>query len=177
MAPVKNIFVTGRPGIGKTTVIQRALKRISTRLNGFYTQEIREDGKRMGFEIRDLEGNSAVMAHVDFDGPPRVSKYGVDPDAVAQIGVTAMRRAMEEGTPAIVDEVGKMELTCDEFGEVLEELLDSKTPVLGSVHAKQDDWADRIRGRDDSVVIELTMENRNTLPKSLAHRLEALTAG
>lgn len=168
----KNIFLTGRPGGGKTTAVRRVLEMVSIPMHGFYTREMREDGTRVGFEIEDLEGNQAVMAHVDFSGPPRVSKYGVDPDAVARIGVGALRRALEEETPAVLDEVGKMELACEDFVRILPELLDADIPVLGTVHAKQESWADRIRERQDSEIITLTRRNRDAVPTRVAKRLE-----
>ncbi|MEF8788422.1 MAG: nucleoside-triphosphatase, partial [Planctomycetota bacterium] len=149
MPPI-NIFITGRPGIGKTTAVMTAIERLALPMHGFYTREMREDGSRVGFEIRDLQGGSATMAHVDFDGPPTVSKYGVDPEAVDRVGVAALRRALDEGTIAVLDEVGKMELASDAFVEILDELLDADIPVLGTVHAKQETHADRIRARDDS---------------------------
>jgi len=173
----KNIFITGRPGIGKTTAIMKAIERLDLPMHGFYTREMREGGSRVGFEIRDLEGNSATMAHVDIDGPPSVSKYGVDPGAVDRVGVAALRRALDEGTVAVLDEVGKMELASDAFVEVLGELLDAEVPVLGTVHAKQETCADRIRDRDDAEVITLTKDNRDEVPGQVARRLQDLWAG
>jgi nucleoside-triphosphatase len=171
MEPIK-IFLTGRPGIGKTTAVIRAVEQLDVPMHGFNTRELREDGSRLGFEIRDLQGNTATMAHVDFDGPPSVSKYGVDPGAVDRVGVAALCRALDERTAAVLDEVGRMELASERFLEVLEELLDADIPVLGTVHAKQDDWAGRIRGREDAEVLTLTRDNRDDVPETVARRLE-----
>lgn len=177
MSEIKNLFLTGRPGIGKTTAILRVLEKVNAPMHGFYTREMCEHGKRVGFEIQDLEGNRATMAHVDFSGPPRVSKYGVDPEAVARIGVAALERALEDNTPAVLDEVGKMELACQEFRDVLEELLDADIPVLGTVHAKQERYAAMIREREDAEVITLNAENRDSVPDTVARRLQELAGG
>jgi nucleoside-triphosphatase len=48
---------------------------------------------RTGFSITSLEGESAVMAHVDFRGPIRVGKYGVDVPAFERIALPALRDA------------------------------------------------------------------------------------
>ncbi len=169
-----NIFITGRPGIGKTTAVMRAVEELELPMHGFYTREMRDDGRRVGFEIRDLEGNRATMAHVDFSGPPTVSKYGVDPRAVDRVGVAALRRALDEGTVAVLDEVGRMELASEKFVEILGELLDADIPVLGTVHAKQESRAERIRGRQDAEVITLSKDNRDAVPGQVARRLEEL---
>ena len=46
----KAILLTGRPGCGKTTLIQRVLMMYEGPADGFYEREIREGGVRLGFE-------------------------------------------------------------------------------------------------------------------------------
>ena len=47
----KNVLLTGFPGCGKTTVVRRGIQRLrDLQLAGFYTQELREAGRRVGFE-------------------------------------------------------------------------------------------------------------------------------
>src|ERR671930_595519 len=75
------ILLEGRPGIGKTTVARRlveVLRMMGASVSGFTTEEIRDRGRRLGFRVESLSGPSAVLAHVDLSGPPRVGKYGVD---------------------------------------------------------------------------------------------------
>jgi len=68
----KNILVTGLPGCGKTTVMCGLIERLGDlRLVGFYTQELREHGQRVGFEAVGLSGQRATLAHVSFQ-----SKHG-----------------------------------------------------------------------------------------------------
>ena len=45
---------------------------------GFYTEEIRTGGARLGFETVDLRGTRTLLSHVDIPGRRRVGKYGVD---------------------------------------------------------------------------------------------------
>ena len=53
----KNLLLTGPPACGKTTVIRRLIERLTDlRLAGFYTQELREHGQRVGFEAVGLSG-------------------------------------------------------------------------------------------------------------------------
>ena len=168
------VFLTGRPGVGKTTVIERTLQMLGDiELHGFITREMRENGRRVGFRIDDLHGNGAVMAHVDFSGPPRVSKYGVDVDAVERVAVEALNRAVKAGTPAVIDEVGKMELASDAFAEKLIQVVEADIPVLGTMHKRRDRVTRQIHGSDDTRVIEVTTENRDGLPARLADLLVA----
>ena len=71
MNPVKkNILVTGLPGIGKTTLIKQLIYGISqSRPVGFYTEEIRQEGERKGFQLVSLEGEKSILAHVFLDQP------------------------------------------------------------------------------------------------------------
>jgi len=52
----KNIFLTGPPSSGKTTVIKKVIKKLGIPANGFYTEEERADGKRLGFLMKTLDG-------------------------------------------------------------------------------------------------------------------------
>ena len=62
---IKNLLLTGPPGCGKTTVMRCLIERLDgLRLAGFYTQEIREQGQRVGFEAASLSGRRALLAHV-----------------------------------------------------------------------------------------------------------------
>jgi nucleoside-triphosphatase len=58
-----DLLVRGPPGCGKTTVIQRIIERLGyLGLAGFYTQEIREHGRRLGFEAAGLGSRAAAAA-------------------------------------------------------------------------------------------------------------------
>ena len=53
--PITNLFLTGLPGCGKTTVIRHVIERLTDKqLAGFYTREVRQHGQRMGFEANRL---------------------------------------------------------------------------------------------------------------------------
>jgi len=168
----RNIFITGRPGIGKTTAIVKVIELLDLPVHGFTTAEIREGRKRVGFEIKDMQGNAAVMAHVDFPGPIRVGKYGVDTGAVEAVGAEALRRALERRTPAVVDEVGKMELACPAFVDALLAAVAADIPVLGTMHLRADEATRSIRAREDTQIMEITRANRNELPRRLADLLK-----
>jgi len=77
--PPDNLLLTGPPGCGKTTVIRQVIERLNdVRLAGFYIQEMRKHGQRVGFEAIGLGGRSTTHAHVDFHSPHHMGRYTVD---------------------------------------------------------------------------------------------------
>jgi nucleoside-triphosphatase THEP1 len=72
-------LITGKPGVGKTTLVQKIIEQMgSVNMAGFYSSEIRPKGSRLGFELRGLNGKRRTMAHVDINSIYRTGKYGVD---------------------------------------------------------------------------------------------------
>jgi nucleoside-triphosphatase len=62
---VKKLLITGTPGIGETTLV-RTIAPIPKPFHplGFYTEEIREQGTRMGFQLVYLDGRVNLMFFV-----------------------------------------------------------------------------------------------------------------
>ena len=45
------VFLTGSPGIGKTTIVKKVAEHFPTEVFGFYSEECRQNGQRTGFDI------------------------------------------------------------------------------------------------------------------------------
>ena len=162
------VLITGRPGVGKTTVIQKVLSAVGSVAGGFLTEEIRQRGHRVGFRVRDLhDGAEGILAHVDRKRATRVGKYGVDVTSFERVGVKALREALRRRGAVIVDEIGKMELCSMAFRETVMEVMESDHPVLGTIPFHRHPFLSRLRQRDDIVLVELTMSNRAALPQRL----------
>jgi len=126
------IFITGYPGCGKTRLVKKISKLYKRNATGFYTEEIREKGKRVGFRIVDIQtGESEIFAHVEFKNGPQVSKYGVNLDALERIAIPALERKADL---YIIDEIGKMEMFSKKFEEKINELLAENVNILATVH-------------------------------------------
>ncbi len=79
------LLLTGVPGVGKTTLIRNVARDLPVgSLRGFYTQEMREHGRRTGFRLITFHGEEGVMAHIDFPHSAQVGKYPVDVAAASQ---------------------------------------------------------------------------------------------
>ena len=169
-APV--ILLTGRPGIGKTTVVKKIVQLLVGNAGGFYSREVRENGKRLGFEIVTLEGEADFLAQktseaifaeeVTFEG------YKVNLGAINSIAVPSLLTAMEQQKVVIVDEIGPMEIFSSKFRETVQKLLDNKDArIMGTIVKRSYEFADDIKANPRVKVVELTLENRDALPNEI----------
>jgi nucleoside-triphosphatase len=168
----RHLFITGRPGVGKSTVIRKVADRLGKQAEGFYTEELRVRGKRQGFKVSDLSGREGVLAHVRIKAGPRVGKYGVDVKAFEKVALPAMERAIRQGKIMVVDEIGKMELYSKEFRQKLIEALEGAGRILGVIRQKHDPFTDRIKKMKDVQIITVSEKNRDQLPDLIILKLE-----
>jgi nucleoside-triphosphatase len=161
-----NILITGRPGSGKTTLVKKLAEGLTAggfKTAGFITEEIREGVRRVGFEVRDLGGGSAVLAHVDCRSKQRVGKYGVDVAAFERIALHAINVDRKEKDLLVIDEIGRMELFSSAFRSAITGLLDAPLPFLATVHSGKDAYLERVLSRKDIYTYNLTPANREGL--------------
>jgi len=159
----KNLLITGKPGCGKTTLIRKIVKLYPDKFGGFYTEEIREKGKRKGFKICPLFGKGGIFADIDYESPFRVGRYGVNIEIFENIGVEAIKKAIGTSKIIIVDEIGKMELFSEKFKRELIRALDSEQKVLATITLSNLEFVNEIKRRDDCNVLFLTRENFNLI--------------
>jgi nucleoside-triphosphatase len=170
---MKNILLTGRPGVGKTTVIMKALEMMpDVKATGFYTRELRGPKRRLGFEAVTLDRRRLTLAHVNFKSSYRVSKYGVDVAGFEEAIVPSIDPALHpEAQLIVIDEIGKMECFSVKFREAVLRALNSEIPVLGTIGMRGDAFIQSLKRREDVEVIEVTWGNRDRLPGMLARKL------
>jgi nucleoside-triphosphatase len=170
------IAVTGSPGIGKSTVVAKAAEKLadqpSFKIGGIQTAEIRKEGQREGFSIRDLAtGKTGILASVRGNGP-KVGKYHINLEDLEKIGANALRSAL--GCDLIViDEVGPMELKSEAFVSAVEVVLESDKPVLAVLHrSSSHQLAQRMRKEFEVLLVD--EENRDELPEKIANRFREM---
>jgi nucleoside-triphosphatase len=175
--PTKNLLLTGPPACGKTTVVLCLVERLADlRLVGFYTQELREQGGRVGFEAIGIStGRHAVLAHVRSKSSFRVGRYGVEPAALTPLVAAELGRPPGEVDLFVVDEIGKMELFCDEFVNTVRRLLDGPVPVVATVAIKGGGLIAEAKGRDDLRLVEVTVGNRDGWPAEIEAWVRSVT--
>ncbi|MDH5714971.1 MAG: nucleoside-triphosphatase [Candidatus Aminicenantes bacterium] len=165
---MKNIFLTGRPGCGKTTVIKKTIALLGkVRLKGFYTAEMRSGGIRVSFQITTFDGKQGLLAHENLQINKKVGKYGVclkDIDAV----IVPSIRPDRQTSLIIMDEIGKMECYSEEFKKAAVQAVECDAVVLGTIAIGGTPFIDTFRRRSDIKLIEVTRNNRERLPQELA---------
>lgn len=162
------ILLTGAPGSGKTTLIRRLLAGLDRPAGGFYTQEIRSQGVRLGFELITLDGRQGVLAHVDIRSRHRVGRYGVDLGVLDGMGVDAILAAIDAGGLVVIDEIGPMEIASERFRRAVIQALDSHATVLATIVKRSIPFTDQIKARPDVRLFEVRPDNREELVSRIA---------
>lgn len=168
------LLLTGRPGVGKTTVLRKAADLLDGwRLAGFYTEELRSGGARTGFRGRAFDGEAeAVIARADDPGQPRIGRYAVDVAAIDEIAAATLRYDEDEADAMLIDEIGKMECLASEFLDSVTDLLDTALPMVATVASEGTGLIAEVKSRPDALVWEVTPDNRNRLPAEVVAWLQ-----
>lgn len=171
------LLITSAPGAGKTTLIRAVIAELRVRAGGFITEEIRQDGQRVGFRVSALDGRAGILAHASAVTGPRVGRYHVDVPTFEAIGVQALEQAIGEADLIVVDEIGKMELCSPRFAPALEAALASRKPLLGTILQAPHPWLDGLKRRPTVELYRLTGRNRQDLKEALLARLRSEVRG
>jgi nucleoside-triphosphatase len=173
------VLLEGPPKAGKTTAVERLVKLLvdaGVQVGGFVTREVLgDDGRRVGFKVRDLAGPEAWLAHQDLDTGIRVGRFGVDVVAFEQVGLAALekatRLAQDRGGVAIIDEIACMELASSGFVQSIEAIFACPAAVVATVHTSGHPVTDALKHRNEIELIHVAEVNRDSLPIQLFHRL------
>jgi nucleoside-triphosphatase len=162
------LLLTGPPGVGKTTLLARVARDLDGRVvRGFLTEEMRAGRQRVGFRLVTVDGPSLVLAHVDFNSRRRVSRYGVDVEALDRI-VEPLLAPDPDVDVYVIDEIGKMECFSTRFVDAVRTLLDQRRLLVATIAAKGEGFISGVKARPDVEVWHVTRENRNTLPVTVS---------
>jgi nucleoside-triphosphatase len=138
-------------------VIQEVCAGFFGQAAGFYTREVRARGRRVGFEIVSLAGDIALFSHVDFPGPLRVGKYGVNLDNLHRLALPTL----EAGTGVnliAVDEGGKMECLSYEFVAAMERLWTIPVPLVATMAEKGGGFIGALKRKPRNFLITVTFQ-------------------
>jgi nucleoside-triphosphatase len=169
------LLLTGAPGVGKTTVLIKAVDALKAKgisVGGMISREARAGNVRIGFEIIDLTNSKhGWLAHVNQRTGPQVGKYHVNLEDLDNIGAQAIMQALEKCDVIAIDEIGPMEMFSQKFKQAVKQALESKKLVLAVVHAKaRDPLIAEAKQREDAEIFTVTLANRDMLAEEITKR-------
>ncbi len=149
------MFITGRPKVGKTTTLTNIVYKLhelfpELKIEGFLTEEVRRDGKRIGFDLiklSTLDGELKLrrlgpLARLRNSPECDIYKFKAKHYKRYLVFAEPLKNLLEEleNQPAqlvIIDEIGAMELMIEGFLEFIIKLLsDNKLFLIATI--KQD---------------------------------------
>lgn len=167
------ILITGRPAVGKSTLLAKLLANCSLESkHGFLTEEVRdEEGARVGFSLLSDTEETISLARIDKPTTYPVGKYYVD-----LVRFEAFLKSLELVKPEsllYLDEIGQMQLLSPQFKELVEKYLDADNHFIGTITSVyKDEFVENIKSRRDVLTCEITPDNRVELEKGLGFALE-----
>lgn len=123
---MKNLFLTGAVGCGKSTAIAAALGPQLSDAGGFLTVRQKDDtGRAVAYWLQRPDGSDGQVI-IDYSARP----YTMHPEVFETFGI----RLLEEGKQhdfILLDEIGGFEMLSDTFLKALMETLESGIPCIG----------------------------------------------
>lgn len=169
------ILITGSPGCGKTTAIKEIVQNLrGLKIRGFYTEEIRENRRRVGFRWSFFDGNSGILAHVQSKAPAKVGKYGVNVEDFEEAVVPVLNCEQRDVDLFVIDEIGKMECFSERFVSAVRDLLRSEKPVLATVARKGTGFISEAKNRPEVDLFSLSRDNYDRIVSEIIRNLSAV---
>ena len=149
----KHLFLTGRKGVGKSTLIRSLLAAESAPLGGFFT--VKHQG---GIYLLPAAGERAFT-------PENLLFYcghGGDPRRFDDLGCAALADTAGCGL-LMMDELGPHEAEAVRFQAAVFRALEGNIPILGVLQQAESEFLDRIARHPQVTVLTVTEENRDAL--------------
>ena len=174
---MKHVLIVGRPGIGKTTLMTRLAQSLrGASVDGFLTEELREQEQRMGFWLSPLDGRQVLLAHRKLESGVRVGPYRVNVSVLDTVAVPVIQRAVARAAILLLDELGKMELCSSTFARAVQEAFDRGPVIVATAGIAPLPLLETLKRRRDVELIPLSGTNRDVIQEELTARLQALCA-
>lgn len=166
---MKNIFITGERGIGKSTLLNKVIKNVDCSIGGFI-QEKKFTDKTTCFNVISLynlkDSYTIGIYHKEKD-----VLYS-DMNVFNIISKNILLKSLGNKDLIILDELGFMEENCPLFKDTIIKILNSDTPVLGVLKECDGNFVQQIKMREDVHIIKINENNRNSMEDKILHMLK-----
>jgi nucleoside-triphosphatase len=166
----KNLILISRTWRGRTGVVSRLIPELTkspVRAAGFYTEDICENRKRVGYLTKTLEGQSRILAKSGLPSELCVDRFGVDLRTVETLVVPAIETALRSADLLIMGQIGKMEIASPRFRDITRQALNSPLKIIATVPNYPLNFLNEIRNRPDVLLVEITKENEEFWPRAI----------
>ncbi|KMT22259.1 nucleoside-triphosphatase [Clostridium cylindrosporum] len=172
---MNNIFLTGEIQVGKTTLLNKILEKINLSIGGFQVDRtIEQKGSSYikEFFIISLINGQDSFKIATIKSVNDVCDVKVFTDSFETVANTIINESLNSRNLIVLDELGTMENEATYFQESVFSVLNSPKLTLGVIKKKPGKFIDKIRKRNDVMLIEVTKENRDYLLDDILEIIE-----
>ncbi|MEG2338680.1 MAG: nucleoside-triphosphatase, partial [Clostridium sp.] len=172
---MKNILLTGHPGVGKTTLLYKIIERLNLSIGGFKVD-------RYINQIGSTETKTFILSSL-FNGIDnfKIAKVrstdssfdmNIFPEEFEKASIAIINRSIMERDVIVLDEIGVMESNSPLFKQSIIDSFESPKLVIGILKGRDAPFLNSIRNRDDVDIINVTCENRSSLLQTILDMLQ-----
>ena len=171
--PARILFISGTRGVGKTKLVKDATFSKRERIGGFYTEHMMSGRLHKGFMIHTFDGQERMLAAKGLKSQYQLGDYGVDLNALENVGIPSLKLALMSKELIVIDEVGSMEMMSERFRVTLLECLASEMPILATIRSSAQPFSDQVKKLANSQIIQLTKSNYASVKQQVRKWLES----
>lgn len=169
-----NIAITGQPGSGKSTLVQRLTQALGWKCSGFRTYPYEISGKKRGYYLHSLislpgQTNDLPISEIKASGQSR----GIA-ETFRTLGTKCLQQTLHSTSDCIImDEIGRFEQNVPEFLHAVRAILNQHhKPVFIVLKKEPIPFVLEIKERSDCIHIDLDIVDREEAYKMLLTKLE-----
>lgn len=162
------ILLSGKPGAGKTTVLDQFIKNLREPATWMLTREVLNDtGDRVGFASTTSSGTAKLISHkTEISSDIVVGTNHIDLHALREVLSDVLAAKNEKHHLIILDEIGPIQLANPDFLDKFDHLNKDSNDMIASIHSTEAKL-EEYRNSQDAIHIYVTPANRAMLPTIL----------